>query len=120
MTVDKNTVLIIHTNAIGITVIYVALLVRIWLKWMRHSESLSASIATGCDVSRAKALIGRSGVTLTPLRPAGIARIEGEHLDVVALGDFLGTDEEVSVVEVSGNRIVVRRTGKPEKEGHGP
>jgi membrane-bound serine protease (ClpP class) len=95
--------------AIAFTIVYIVALVRFWLKRMRHSATLGASDATGRDVERARALVGRSGVTLTALRPAGLARIDGERFDVVAIDSFLDQGTEVSVVEVSGNRIVVRR-----------
>lgn len=109
-------------SAIALTVVYIVFVVRFWLKRVRHSASLSGSVATGRDVERARALIGRIGVTLTPLRPAGLARIAGERLDVVAGGSFLDANEEISVVEVSGNRIVVRRSsgGATQREGMTP
>jgi membrane-bound serine protease (ClpP class) len=109
-------------SAIGLTLVYVVFVVRFWLKRIRHSASLTGSLATGRDVERARSLIGRTGVTITPLRPAGVARIDGERLDVVAGGAFLDANEEVSVVEVSGNRIVVRRLagGATRTEGMTP
>lgn len=109
-------------SAIVLTIFYIVFAVRFWLKRVRHSGSLAGSLATGKDVERARALVGRTGVTLTALRPAGVARIEGERLDVVAGGSFLDANEEVSVVEVSGNRIVVRRRagGATQREGMTP
>ena len=109
-------------SAIALTAAYVVFVVRFWLKRVRHSESLTGSLATGRDVERARALVGRAGVTISPLRPAGVAWIDGERLDVVAGGSFLDANEEVSVVEVSGNRIVVRRRagGATRQEGMTP
>lgn len=52
-------------------------------------------------------LVGREGVTLSPLRPAGIVEIEGRRLDVVADGEFLGVGVRVGVCEVEGTRVVV-------------
>ncbi len=53
-------------------------------------------------------LEGKTGHSTTPLRPAGLARIDGKRVDVVAKGKFLETDTKVQVVETSGNRVVVR------------
>lgn len=53
--------------------------------------------------------LGKSGATLTPLRPAGIADIEGERIDVVSDGEFVESGVPVIVTRVDGNRIVVRR-----------
>ena len=43
------------------------------------------------------------------LRPAGIAEIEGERVDVVSDGEFIEAGDSIAVVRVDGNRIVVRR-----------
>lgn len=53
-------------------------------------------------------LVGRTGTTLTPLRPAGTAVIAGERYDVVTEGEFIGHKVPVVVVKVEGVRIVVR------------
>ena len=60
------------------------------------------------DDKRAEALVGRSGVAVTDLRPAGIAEFGGKRLDVVAEGDFIVKDSTIVIAEVHGNRIVVR------------
>ncbi len=53
-------------------------------------------------------LVGKSGKSLTPLRPAGTALINDQRVDVVTLGDFIEAEVEVEVVLVEGNRVVVR------------
>lgn len=52
-------------------------------------------------------LINKRGVALCDLRPAGIARIDGERVDVVTRGELLHKDAPVMVLEVEGNRVVV-------------
>ena len=52
---------------------------------------------------------GRVGRTLSMLRPAGIAEIDGERLDVVSEGDLIDANETIVVTRVDGNRIVVRQ-----------
>lgn len=54
-------------------------------------------------------LVGKSGDTLTMLRPAGAAKIEGKRVDVVTEGTFLPKNTRVKVVRVKGNRVVVRK-----------
>ena len=51
--------------------------------------------------------VGRSGVTLTDLRPAGIVRVGDARLDVVSSGEFIDAGTAVRVVRADGNRIVV-------------
>jgi membrane-bound serine protease (ClpP class) len=52
-------------------------------------------------------LIGTSGVSITPLRPAGTAMLGGERIDVVTQGSFINAGVQVSVVKVEGGRVVV-------------
>jgi membrane-bound serine protease (ClpP class) len=54
------------------------------------------------------ALVGTSGITTSMLRPAGKARIGDQYLDVVSNGPFIETGQDVEVVEVVGNRVVVK------------
>jgi membrane-bound serine protease (ClpP class) len=53
-------------------------------------------------------LVGKSGWSITPLRPAGVALINGQRVDVVSSGDFIEPETEVEVVYVEGGRVVVR------------
>ena len=61
--------------------------------------------------------VGKRGTAATPLRPAGIADLEGERVDVVSQGEYIEADVPIEVVRVDGNRIVVRQAlGGPGKE----
>ena len=51
---------------------------------------------------------GKQGITKTTLRPAGVAEIEGERVNVVSEGMIIESGRPVKVLEVSGNRVVVR------------
>jgi membrane-bound serine protease (ClpP class) len=53
-------------------------------------------------------LLGAIGVAATPLRPAGKARIGEEFVDVVAEGSYVPEGTRVQVVEIEGNRVVVK------------
>ena len=55
-----------------------------------------------------KDLIGRKGVSVTPLRPAGTALFDGERIDVVSEGTFVDPNKQLVIVHVEGVRIVVR------------
>jgi len=78
-------------------------------KRLALSSTLSASegyrVQSDAEVSR---LIGTKGVAVTALRPSGKADIGDKVLPVVADGEFVDAGTPVEVVEVSGNRIVVR------------
>lgn len=53
--------------------------------------------------------LGKTGRAVSPLRPAGIAEIDGNRVDVVSDGVFIDAGAPVRVTRVDGNRIVVRR-----------
>ena len=52
--------------------------------------------------------LGKRGRASSPLRPAGIAELDGERVDVVSDGELIDAGESIEVVRVDGNRIVVR------------
>ncbi len=54
-------------------------------------------------------LLGKQGTTHTMLRPAGIALIEGQRVDVVSQGGYLEKGMQIKVIAVDGPRIVVAK-----------
>ncbi|MFN4258091.1 MAG: NfeD family protein [Gemmataceae bacterium] len=54
------------------------------------------------------ALLGAIGVAATTLRPAGMARFGDNYVDVVTEGSFVSAGARVQVIEIEGNRIVVK------------
>jgi len=61
---------------------------------------------------------GHTGVALSPLRPAGIADIDGTRLDVVSDGGFIDAGTSIEVTRVDGNRIVVRPSAPRQEPTH--
>ena len=53
-------------------------------------------------------LIGRAGTAASELRPAGIAEIDGERVDVTTEGDWVKSGTPIIVVRAEGMRVVVR------------
>lgn len=53
--------------------------------------------------------LGKVGVALTPLRPAGSMLLDGKKLDVVTQGEFILDGTSIKVVRVEGNKIIVKR-----------
>lgn len=61
------------------------------------------------EITNAKQqLIGKSGVTITPLRPSGIADIEGRRIDVLTAGAFIERGKRIVVTKAEGMHILVR------------
>jgi membrane-bound serine protease (ClpP class) len=59
------------------------------------------------SVERLEGLSGKSGVTLTDLRPAGIAMIDEKRVNVVSEGGYIENDTAVKVIKVDGNKVLV-------------
>ena len=56
-----------------------------------------------------KVFLGKTGMARSVLRPAGIAEFDGVRLDVVTEGDFIDAGAQVTITQVEGGRIVVRK-----------
>lgn len=84
--------------------------------WNRLILSTEQSSADGYQSARPDLaeLIGRSGVALTTLRPAGAAEIGGKRVDVVSNSEFISKGEPLTVEMVEGARVVVRPAAKDE------
>jgi len=54
-------------------------------------------------------LIGLPGITVTELRPSGVAEIAGERVDVTTDSEWLPAGTPVKVVKAEAMRVVVRR-----------
>ncbi len=52
--------------------------------------------------------LGKSGTAVTPLRPTGVAEIDGERIEVVTEGEFIAAGSKVRVVAMDRRRFFVR------------
>lgn len=72
---------------------------------LKNTSERKEGFVSNADYSR---LIGRTGKSLTILRPAGLAVFDGEKVDVVTDGEFIQPGAAVEVYEVAGRRVTVR------------
>ncbi len=87
----------------------------LWLRLFPHTPlgkkmMLNSSLNTKSALSIPN-LIGETGESVTPLRPAGTAVIQGRRMDVVAESGLIEPGRKVSVIAQEGIRIVVRQLG---------
>lgn len=83
---------------------------KLWAKLvLKDAEDTTSGYVTSHDYS---SYLNKTGLVITMLRPAGVIEIDGAYLDVVSEGQFIDPGTEVKVVNVSGNRIVVRSIQK--------
>jgi membrane-bound serine protease (ClpP class) len=90
----------------------------VWVKLFPHTRTarLLVSHKTSGEIRTERPeLLDQTGVAQTPLRPAGMALINGQRVDVVAEGAMIERDTPVRVVAVEGMRVVVSadRTNSP-------
>jgi len=80
----------------------------------RSSLSLKRELSKQAGVvSQIQGLEGymhMTGRSVTDLRPAGIAEIDSQRLDVVTDGEYIDVDTPIVVIGVKGNRIIVEKT----------
>ncbi len=78
----------------------------IWNKFVLLDQT---SRETGYDSQASKQyLMGKTGTTVTPLRPSGTADIDDDRIDVVSNGGFIAINREIIVIKIEGTRVVVR------------
>ncbi|MFI8685459.1 nodulation protein NfeD [Rossellomorea sp. NPDC077527] len=99
--------------ALLIAVATVIIFAKVFGKKMKFFNKIILNDSTSTEsgyVSNANRLdlIGKEGVTKTPLRPSGTVIVEDERIDAVTEGGFIKAGEKVKIVKVEGSRIVVR------------
>ena len=62
-----------------------------------------------------KYLLGKTGILTSVCRPVGNADFDGVKLEVVTQAEFIEKGARVEVIEIEGNRVVVRPVSEPEK-----
>ncbi len=54
-------------------------------------------------------LIGKEGVALSDLRPAGIGSFNGNRIDVITEGDYIENGEKIVVIAEEGSKVIVKK-----------
>lgn len=94
---------------IGVSIVSAPIFFWLWktlvVRVMGLSSDEAGFTAQGSELSE---LLGTEGVTTSPLRPSGMATINGKRVDVVTRGVMVASGMPVKVVEVSGNQVVVK------------
>jgi len=93
----------------GVSVV-AAVVMLIWLPKSRAGRKMVLEHSQVDAVSQRNRsdLVGRRGVTVTPLRPVGRVRFGSTEVDVTTEGEYIDSHQEVEVMTVEGARVVVR------------
>lgn len=99
--------------ALAITMLIIWMLVKVFgmkLIWNRVVLISEQKNEEGYRSSEdRKGLLNEIGVTITPLRPAGVVQFGERREDVVSEREMIPVNVKVIVVRVEGTRVVVRR-----------
>ena len=96
----------------GLDIIIVPLIVVLGIKILAKSplalkRELSKHNGVVSQKEKLETYINMKGTAVTDLRPAGMAQINSQRVDVVTDGEYIEADTPVIVTGVAGNRIVV-------------
>ncbi len=87
--------------------------IALWIRFFPRT-SIGRKMTVSLDLMSSKgteahlpSLLGKTGVTLTPLRPAGYVDIDGHRIDVVTHGEMIEMKTRIRVTAIEGNRVVV-------------
>jgi membrane-bound serine protease (ClpP class) len=95
----------------------------VWLasKWLPKTSIYSALVSQGASgakttaafVEQESAMLGKTGVTISALRPSGKAQFGDEILDVTSQGDMIGKGTAVRVIGFNAGAAIVETLGEP-------
>lgn len=103
----------------AVTVIFFSLVFSIAVmiilaRYLPHSK-LFSRVALETNMGGYKASVsyndinGKEGLAHSFLRPAGIISINGKNYDAISNGDFIEKGSKIKVINVEGNKIVVKK-----------
>lgn len=97
----------------GVTAFTSLIAAAVMLVWLPKSRAgrkmvLRHNQADAVSQEDRSALVGRRGITVTPLRPIGRVRFGPDEIDVVTEGEYIDREQEVEVMVVEGALVVVR------------
>lgn len=96
------------------------ILIFILAKYLPKTSTFSRLILIDSEINKKgfvsankiSKIVGKKGVALTTLRPAGIAEIDGKRLDVVTEGTYIEKGEKIVVISSEGFKVVVAKADK--------
>lgn len=111
----KETTLVVFGGFFGATLAILAI-----IKWMGSIPVLNRMVLTAAVTGNAAetdaaptealaGLLGKRGMSVTTLRPAGRVDIGGTLHEVTTEGDYVDRGQPVVVHKVDGNRVIVRK-----------
>ena len=79
---------------------------RTWRKFVLSTEQ-KKELGYTVETKDLKRLTGGKGIVITPLRPSGIAEVNGKKFNVLTRGEYIDSNTKIKIISVEGNKIVV-------------
>jgi membrane-bound serine protease (ClpP class) len=103
-------------SRVGLALIFTLLLALVAFRFLPRTRAgrqlvLESATTRGTGFTSApdqSSLLGKVGLAQTDLRPAGVARLGDQRVDVVTDGSYVSAGTRIRVIEVAGMRVVVR------------
>ena len=94
---------------LGLGICFIPVFFVSWYKLLSKTFSVKASEKDFSSArDRLNDLLSEEGIALTTLRPSGIANIKGNKIDVISEGEMISKNTRIKVIDVKGNRIIVK------------
>ncbi|HZW39719.1 MAG TPA: NfeD family protein [Ignavibacteriaceae bacterium] len=107
-----STPLLQIASALFFSLIFIFIIARFLPKSKTFNKLVLSTEETSVDGfvthSEFSHFLDAEGVAISTLRPAGIAEIDGNRLDVVTQGEYIEKGEKIKVIKVEGFRIIVK------------
>ncbi len=109
---------IIGTVVVGGGLFYLMWTSGAWDRFVLATNLRSDDDSVARESEHRAKYLGKSGIAMTPLRPTGVAEIDGERIEVVTEGEFIASGSKVRVVAMDRRRFFVRLSDAvPESAG---
>lgn len=96
------------TIVLGAGILYAMWRSGAWEEFILATSMLpSRQLPEGSQDNRARYL-GKVGAALTPLRPSGVAEIDGQRVEVQTEGGFIAANSKIRVVAIDRRHVFVR------------
>lgn len=103
-----GTYAILGTGIVGGGLFYLMWTSGAWDRFVLATNLKGDDAEAARDSEHRAKYLGKSGTAVTPLRPTGVAEIDGERIEVVTEGEFIASGSKIRVVAMDRRRFFVR------------
>jgi membrane-bound serine protease (ClpP class) len=79
-----------------------------WQRFVLSANIKQDAVSVDMERDQRARYLGRTGMAVTPLRPSGVAEIEGERIEVSTEGEFIAAGSVIRVVAMDRRSFYVR------------